>query len=105
MCKKLYGLSAVRTQISLDSAVEEQNLMEERPFHRALDDAYYGKLLTIFGTKPLDRMLSCRSGRWTITGFHPTKRRNPRMTFPGYSKYVSRIFDSKEDAMADKGRY
>ena len=27
------------------------------------------------------------------------------MTFPGYSKYVSRIFDTKEDAMEDKRRY
>ena len=31
------------------------------------------------------------------------KKEEIRMTFPGYSKYVSRIFDTKEDAMEDKG--
>ena len=51
---KLYGLFCrENARISLDSAVEEQSLLENRPFHRALDDAYYtGKLLTMLGHEP-----------------------------------------------------
>ena len=52
--QKLYGLFCrENARISLDSAVEEQSLLENRPFHRALDDAYYtGKLLTMLGQTP-----------------------------------------------------
>lgn len=102
--QKLYGLFCrENARISLDSAVEEQSLLENRPFHRALDDAYYtGKLLTMLGHKP---------GPDTILPFLSVdyyrlpsdKKEEIRMTFPGYSKYVSRIFDTKEDAMEDKG--
>ena len=58
--QKLYGLFCrENARISLDSAVEEQSLLENRPFHRALDDAYYtGKLLTMLGHEP-DRIPSC----------------------------------------------
>ena len=102
--QKLYGLFCrENARISLDSAVEEQSLLENRPFHRALDDAYYtGKLLTMLGHEP---------GPDTILPFLSVdyyrlpadKKEEIRMTFPGYSKYVSRIFDTKEDAMEDKG--
>ena len=101
--QKLYGLFCRdNARISLDSAVEEQQLMEARPFHRALDDAYYtGKLLTMLGNTP---------GPETILPFLsvdyyrlPSNRKEEiRITFPGYSKYVSRVFDTKEDAMASK---
>ena len=102
--QKLYGLFCrENARISLDSAVEEQSLLENRPFHRALDDAYYtGKLLTMLGQTPgPDAILPF----WSVDYYRlpSDKKEEIRMTFPGYSKYVSRIFDSKEDAMADKG--
>ena len=47
--QKLYALQRgdIKSKPSLDHAVEELGVLEERPFHRALDDAYYtGKVLS-----------------------------------------------------------
>lgn len=102
--QKLYGLFyRENARISLDAAVEAQELLEERPFHRALDDAYYtGKLLTLLGRTPGPEAIL---PFWSVDYYRlpSSKKEEIRMTFPGYSKYVSRVFDTKEDAMADKG--
>ena len=97
--QKLYGLaSGDGKRISLDTAVEESKIAKERPFHRAMDDAWY----TAQVMKTLDWE------RWSAfcsVDYHrlPEDRSEEiRMTFPGYFKYVSRVFSSKEDAMKDK---
>lgn len=97
--QKLYGLaSGDGKRISLDTAVEESKIAKERPFHRAMDDAWY----TAQVMKTLDWE------RWSVfcsVDYHrlPEDRSEEiRMTFPGYFKYVSRVFSSKEDAMKDK---
>lgn len=102
--QKLYGLFYREgARISLDAAVEEQNLLEERPFHRALDDAYYtAKLFAMLGKEPGPEAIL---PFWSVDYYRLPldKKEEIRMTFPGYSKYVSRVFDSKEQAMTDKG--
>lgn len=84
---------------SLDTAVEEMGLLEERPFHRALDDAYYtgkvwARMMEEWGE---ERLLPY----WSVDYYRlpDNKKEEIRMVFPSYSKYVSRIFPSKEDAM------
>ncbi|MDD3253609.1 MAG: exonuclease domain-containing protein [Lachnospiraceae bacterium] len=102
--QKLYGLLYREgAKPSLDVAVEELGLLEDRPFHRALDDAYYtGRVLEVLSEDPgAEQLLQY----WSVDYFRlPASREEElRMTFPSYSKYVSRIFPSREAAMADRG--
>lgn len=87
---------------SLDSAVEELGLMEGRSFHRALDDAYYtGRLLARMAEEVgAGRLLMYLS----MDYFRLPARKDEevRMVFPDYSKYVSLIFSSKEEAMKER---
>ncbi len=102
--QKIYGLFCKDGEKpSLDAAVEELELLEDRPFHRALDDAWYtGKVLSYMAKEP---------GAEEILPFYsidyyrlPSDRKEEiRVTFPGYFKYVSRIFESREEAMKDRG--
>ncbi|MDO5765909.1 MAG: 3'-5' exonuclease [Elusimicrobiales bacterium] len=98
--QKLYGLFyRGGAKPSLDAAVEELNLLEDRPFHRALDDAYYtGKVLAHMSREQqMDMVMSYKSIDYYRL---PAAREEEiRIVFPNYSKYVSRIFNSKEDAM------
>lgn len=83
---------------SLDTAVEELGILEDRPFHRALDDAYYtGKVLARMDAGQIEPYLSIDYYRLPQDG-----REEIYHIFPNYSKYVSRVFDSKETALADR---
>lgn len=101
--QKLYGLfykDGVKP--SLDTAVEEMGLLENRPFHRALDDAYYtgkvwARMMEEWGE---ERLLPYRSVDYYR--IPDNKKEEVRMVFPSYSKYVSRGFPSKEDAMKER---
>lgn len=83
---------------SLDTAVEELEVAEERPFHRALDDAYYT-------SKVLARMDQDQIGPYLSIDYYrlpEDKREEIYHVFPDYSKYVSCVFPSKEDAMQER---
>lgn len=83
---------------SLDVAVEAMGLLEQRPFHRALDDAYYtGKVLGQMNPSDILPYQSVDYYR-----LPDNEAEEVRMVFPGYSKYVSRVFPSKEDAMKER---
>jgi len=102
--QKLYGLFyRDGDKPSLDAAVDDLELLEDRPFHRALDDAWYtGKVLQKLSEEPgAESFLPYRSIDYYRLPLN--KREEIRVTFPGYSKYVSRVFPSKEDAMKDRG--
>jgi inhibitor of KinA sporulation pathway (predicted exonuclease) len=101
--QKLYGLMyRDADRVSLDTAVHELELETDRPFHRAPDDAYYtGCVLTKMAQEqPPEKLLPYLS----IDYFRlPENRREEiSMEFPGYFKYVSQVFDSKETAMKDR---
>lgn len=98
--QKLYALQNGDTKIkpSLDHAVEELGILEERPFHRALDDAYYtGKV-----------MQNLEFSKWkpyvSVDYYQVPQMKEEEiyLEFPTYSKYVSREFETKEEALADK---
>lgn len=92
----LYGDGKMKS--SLDMAAAELNILEERPFHRALDDAYYtGKIMGTMRFGDIKDYLSLDYYR-----VPQTKEEEIYMVFPSYSKYVSRTFETKEDAIADK---
>ena len=98
--QKLYALlhDCGKIKPSLDNAVEQLELLEERAFHRALDDAYYtGKIMTALDFEKVKLFLSIDYYR-----VPKSKKEEVYAQFPGYSKYISRGFASKEDAMEDK---
>ena len=102
--QKLYGLFfSDGKKLSLDTAVEELKIPRERPFHRAADDAFYTArvLEELYREVGSEAILPYRS----IDYYRLPDNRDEEIfeRFPGYSKYVSRIFPTKEDAMRDKG--
>lgn len=83
---------------SLDTAVQELCIKEERPFHRAADDAWYtGKVMAHMDP---EQFLPYASIDYYRLPENP--REEIYHVFPNYSKYVSRVFPSKEDALQDR---
>lgn len=98
--QKLYSLlyGDGKERQSLDVAVFEQRIMEQRPFHRALDDAYYtGRIMN---TMDFDKVKEY----WSTDYYRlpENKEEEVYLVFPEYSKYISRPFESKQDAIGDK---
>lgn len=98
--QKLFSLlySDGKTRISLDEAVEYLALQTDGPFHRALMDAEYtGKVMEQMDFYKVDAYLS-------VDYYQPPETEDEEfsLVFPDYSKFVSRIFETKEDVMADK---
>lgn len=97
--QKLYALFCRNGEKpALDTAVQELGIREERPFHRAADDAWYtAKILSQIDP---EQFLPYAS----IDYFRLPESRKEEIyhVFPDYSKYVSRIFPSKEDALLDR---
>lgn len=98
--QKLYSLQCGDGTLrqSLDQVVQEQNLDCGRPFHRALDDAYYtGRILAGMDFEQARPYLSVDYYR--LPG-EPGEELY--LHFPNYSKFVSRVFPTKEEALKDK---
>ncbi len=97
--QKLYALQmGSRESPSLDSAAQSLGLLEDRPFHRAQDDAYYtGKVMQAIDFVTWSPYFSVDYYR-----LPRNKEEEIRLTFPTYMKYVSRVYPSGEEALADK---
>lgn len=97
--QKIYSLiKGDKKKESLDRAVEEMGIKEERPFHRALDDAYYtGLIMKCMDFYSMMEYVSVDYYRL------PEKQEEEfYLEFPDYSKYVSQLYDTKEEALAQK---
>ena len=83
---------------SLESAVEQLGIPIGPDFHRASDDAYYTALVF----NKLDKKIV--EHYFSIDYYQNPKNIEDEITvtFDTYSKYISREFDSKSDAMEDK---
>ncbi len=98
--QKLYCLQYGdgRTKHSLDLAVQERGLQRERPFHRALDDAFYtGRIMALLDLKQVGNYFSV-----DYYCLPAVPGEEFCLTFPTYSKFVSREFQNREDIMKDK---
>lgn len=97
--QKIYSLiKGEKQKDSLDTAVEEMGVLEERPFHRALDDAYYtGRVM---GDMDFYSMMEYVSVDYYRLPDSPDEE--IYLEFPDYSKYVSMAYDSKEEALEQK---
>ncbi len=101
--QKLYALADPEMgRVSLDAVVEHLDIREDCPFHRALDDAYYtGRVLqTIAALDSWDRV----SQYYSVDYYRVPQNRKEEfeLTFPDYSKFVSREFESRDDAVRDR---
>ena len=80
--QKLYCLQYGdgKNKVSLDQAVQLQGMAEDRPFHRALDDAFYtGKIRAGYGEV---RRICVRGLLWAAGD----KRKRVQVIFPGIHK-------------------
>lgn len=99
--QKLYSISYSdgKSRVSLSSAVDALAIEKAIPFHRADADTYYtAMIMRVMNMEKVKENIS-------IDYYHPpaSHKEEIYLTFPTYSKYVSRTFNTKEEAMADKG--
>ena len=83
---------------SLEYAVDVLEIEKQQEFHRALADSWYtAKVLMRLRSEIVDTFYS-------IDCYQNPKRKEEeiKVFYPGYEKFISREFDSKEEAMADK---
>jgi len=98
--QKLFSLlySDGKTRASLDEAVEYMQIPVDGPFHRAFEDAEYtGKVMREMDFQKIEDYVSV-----DYYQLPETKDEEITLTFPDYSKFVSQIYDTKEEVMADK---
>ena len=89
-----------KSRRSLETAVDMVQLEKDIPFHRAFSDAYYTAKLLSGIAKQKPEVLR----RISFDTFHPPKTRaeEVKVQFDTYVKYISREFDSKAEAFADR---
>lgn len=97
--QKIYSLiKGDRQKESLDTAVAEMGVLEDRPFHRALDDAYYtGKVMGNMDFYSMMEYISVDYYR-----LPETEEEEIYLEFPNYSKLVSRLYETKEEVLGSK---
>jgi len=98
--QKLYSLLYEDGKIkrALDTVIELMNISHTRPFHRALDDAFYtSQIMRNMDFKRVKQYYSVDYYR-----LPQTKKEEIYLIFENYSKYVSRAFDTKEQALDNK---
>lgn len=98
--QKLYSInfSDGKTRITLQHAVEEQQISSDFEYHRALNDARYSAMIM----KSLDFN---KVGKfYSIDTFiiPQNKKEEIHINFGNYEKYISRGFSSRENAALDK---
>lgn len=87
-----------KTRRTLEYAVDYFNICKEEEFHRALSDAYYTAL--IFGRINNPDVESHVS--FDVFHVPENKKDEILVVFDNYSKYISREFEDKNVAIADK---
>lgn len=98
--QKLYSIAYEdgKSRRSLESAVETQRIPLTMPFHRAHHDAFYTARL-LAGIDPV-----LIKTHFSVDYYRTpkSKKEELHLHYPDYYKYVSREFNSKEEAMTDK---
>lgn len=83
---------------ALDTVVRELGLASDSPFHRALDDACYtAKVMHEIDFNRVQEYVS-------VDYFRPPMKPEEEvyLEFANYSKYVSRVYDTREEALLNK---
>ncbi len=100
--QKLFSLAFEdgRSRKSLEYAVDHLELPKDIPFHRAFSDAYYTAQILARILAKAPRVL----GNVSYDVFHLPRSREQeiRVQFEGYTKYITREFASKTEALMDR---
>ena len=98
--QKLFAIQYedMKSRRSLEYAADFLHLPKEEAFHRALADAAY--TAEVFRT--IDRDIILAYDSIDVYQNPRTKTEEIHLIYNGYSKYISREFKTKEEAMADK---
>lgn len=86
-----------KSRRTLEYAIDYLSIDKDIPFHRAFSDAYYAsKVLALIDEKVC--------GNYSFDVFHIPKDKNSEVyvVFEDYAKYISRGFEDKVKALADK---
>jgi len=87
-----------KSRKSLEYGIDHLNIQKERDFHRALSDAYYtADILGMIDDEIINK-------NYSIDSYQNPKTKEEEIftVFERYSKYISREFKNKEDAMKDR---
>ncbi len=100
--QKLFGIAYDDRKVkrTLEYAIDILHIEKDIPFHRAFSDAYYtAKIFSCIFRK--DKMI-LRNVSYDVS--HPPKCREDeiKIQFDTYMKYISRQFNNKAEAFADK---
>ncbi len=100
--QKLFSLAYEDGKVrrSLEVAVEMAEMEKSVPFHRAYADAYYtAKLLQKIAAEHPEVL-----NRVSFDAFHipATRKEEVKIQFDTYAKYISRGFETKAEAFADR---
>lgn len=100
--QKLFALTYEdrKTRRNLEYATDYLGILKSDPFHRAISDAFYtAKVFTYILAKNPDVV---RYVSYDV--YHPPVNREQevRVIFDTYAKYISRVFEDKKEAFADK---
>ena len=87
-----------KSRRALEYAVDYLHIYKDIPFHRAFSDAYYtGKVFAEIKNPKIEKNVS-------FDMFTPPKDRKSevKINFETYSKYISREFEDKQEAMSNR---
>lgn len=86
-----------KTRRSLENAVDMLQIEKDIPFHRAFSDAYYTAKVLAHIQPDVEKMVS-----YDVFVTPKTREEEVYVKFEKYAKYISREFEDKNEAMADK---
>lgn len=99
--QKLFSLAYEdgKSRRGLEYAVDKLGIEKDIPFHRAFSDAYYtAKLLKVIAEQHGEVMNYIS---YDVFHLPRSRKQEIKVQFENYAKYISREFESKEDALAD----
>ena len=98
--QKIFSISEEdgKSRRTLEYAVDYKNIEKNDSFHRALSDAYYTAMIF---QNISDRNVEKRVS-FDVYHIPSDKSREIHITFDDYSKYISRAFNDKSEAFADR---
>lgn len=98
--QKLYSLAYEdgKERSSLETAVDKLGIEKDIPFHRAFGDAYYtARVLEKIKDPGIEEKVS-----YDLFNLPKTKAEEVHIIFSDYMKYISREFEDKAEAIADR---
>ena len=87
-----------KSRRTLEFAVDFLSIEKDIPFHRAYSDAYYtAKIFKCIQDPEVEKNHS-----YDVFVLPKSKKEEIKVVFPDYTKYISRVFSDKKEALTDR---